>query len=180
MEFAFIDLLNSDWHDYRGTGQDEDRLDRPGFIEDFLQTWTLPQPTRIGKAEREALRSLRTLLRHMVDALAAGKRPTARDLTALNELLAAAPEAPRLVPAGVGYELHRVPVKAGWPAVVAAIAVPFAEVLAEREPQRLKVCENPDCGWVFYDDSRSRTRRWCEDTCGNLMKVRRFRARQKS
>jgi predicted RNA-binding Zn ribbon-like protein len=33
----------------------------------------------------------------------------------------------------------------------------------------------PGCGWVFYDRSKNRSRRWCEQaTCANLMKVRRF------
>ncbi|MHB9144612.1 MAG: CGNR zinc finger domain-containing protein [Symbiobacteriia bacterium] len=178
MEFAFLDLLNSDWHDYRGSGQVEDRLERPGFVEDFLQTWGLPRPTRVGPTEREMLRSLRTLLRRMVDALAAGSQLAPRDIAEFNRLLAAAPEAPRLAKVGDGYELRRIPLQTGWESVVAAIAAPFAQVLAEFDPQRLKICENPDCGWVFYDESRSRTRRWCEDgTCGNLMKVRRFRAR---
>ncbi|TMC65135.1 MAG: CGNR zinc finger domain-containing protein [Chloroflexota bacterium] len=38
-------------------------------------------------------------------------------------------------------------------------------------------CENPDCRWVYYDESANQNRRWCEDSCANLMRVRRFRAR---
>ncbi|UOK61501.1 CGNR zinc finger domain-containing protein [Paenibacillus sp. OVF10] len=34
---------------------------------------------------------------------------------------------------------------------------------------------------MFYDDTRSRTQKYCDDKmCGNLMKVRRFRAKRKS
>ena len=54
----------------------------------------------------------------------------------------------------------------------------FAAFLAEGDPTRLKLCENRDCRWVFYDTTRSRTRRWCADTCGNLIKVREFRRRK--
>ncbi|MCL6580471.1 MAG: CGNR zinc finger domain-containing protein [Firmicutes bacterium] len=44
-----------------------------------------------------------------------------------------------------------------------------------------KVCANADCGWLFYDDSRNRSRRWCDGRyCGNLIKVRRFRAKVRS
>ncbi|WP_141639042.1 CGNR zinc finger domain-containing protein, partial [Paenibacillus riograndensis] len=40
---------------------------------------------------------------------------------------------------------------------------------------------NPDCLWVYYDDTRNRSKRYCDDKmCGNLMKVRRFRARKKA
>jgi hypothetical protein len=50
---------------------------------------------------------------------------------------------------------------------------------------RLKAC--PDCRWVFYDKSRSRTRVWCGmyagdggRACGTISKVRRYRQRRKA
>jgi len=50
---------------------------------------------------------------------------------------------------------------------------------------RLKAC--PDCRWVFYDKSRSRTRVWCGmyadeggRACGTISKVRRYRKRRKA
>ncbi|MGH9209636.1 MAG: CGNR zinc finger domain-containing protein [Acidimicrobiales bacterium] len=50
---------------------------------------------------------------------------------------------------------------------------------------RLKAC--PDCRWVFYDRTRSGTKRWCLMNaagpngrgCGNIAKARRHRARQR-
>ena len=75
--------------------------------------------------------------------------------------------------------LRLVPTRQGLDAVLLAIVESFASFVVSGEPERLKLCENPDCRWVFYDTTRSRTRRWCADTCGNLMKVRDFRARQK-
>ena len=45
---------------------------------------------------------------------------------------------------------------------------------------RVKICNAPDCGLVFYDHSRSRTSRWCSmDTCGNRVKTRRYRQRDR-
>jgi len=44
---------------------------------------------------------------------------------------------------------------------------------------RIRVCENPGCQWYFYDETRSRTKRCCDETCANLVKVRRHRARKK-
>jgi predicted RNA-binding Zn ribbon-like protein len=49
---------------------------------------------------------------------------------------------------------------------------------------RLKAC--PDCRWVFYDHTRNGSKRWClmnaagssGRACGNIAKVRRYRARQ--
>src|ERR1022692_797869 len=47
--------------------------------------------------------------------------------------------------------------------------------------QRLKVCGNDDCRWVFYDRSHSRQGAWCDmAACGNLMKNRNLRARRGS
>ena len=48
---------------------------------------------------------------------------------------------------------------------------------------RLKAC--PDCRWVFYDHTRNGSKRWClmnapgsqGRACGNIAKVRRYRAR---
>lgn len=46
---------------------------------------------------------------------------------------------------------------------------------------RLGVCPGEECGWLFEDTSRNRSRRWCDMTdCGNLDKVRRFRSRRGS
>jgi predicted RNA-binding Zn ribbon-like protein len=50
----------------------------------------------------------------------------------------------------------------------------------EGDPDRLKKCSNADCSWMYYDDSQSMSRRWCTPrVCGNLTKVRRFRARHR-
>ncbi len=46
---------------------------------------------------------------------------------------------------------------------------------------RLKVCENSDCRWAFYDRSHSRRGAWCDmASCGNLIKNRNLRARRGS
>jgi hypothetical protein len=46
--------------------------------------------------------------------------------------------------------------------------------------RRLKACGNDDCGWAFYDRSHSRRGRWCDmSTCGNRMKNRTLRTRQR-
>jgi predicted RNA-binding Zn ribbon-like protein len=45
---------------------------------------------------------------------------------------------------------------------------------------RLKLCENPECSWAFYDSSRNRSGSWCRmGECGNRLKNRAYRARQR-
>lgn len=49
---------------------------------------------------------------------------------------------------------------------------------ANPEPDRLKIC--PNCGWLFLDRSRNRSRTWCDmAVCGNRSKARRHYHRSK-
>lgn len=64
-----------------------------------------------------------------------------------------------------GAELERVL----WPVVLAA-----AELLTAGEPTRLKECGGHDCSWLFLDQSKNRSRRWCSmQDCGNRVKAKR-------
>ncbi|MBO1582104.1 CGNR zinc finger domain-containing protein [Bacillus sp. XF8] len=68
----------------------------------------------------------------------------------------------------------------------------FSEILiiivnniALKQWKRLKAC--PDCKWVFYDNSRNGTKRWCGmyaskskgRSCGTIAKVQRHRRKHK-
>jgi predicted RNA-binding Zn ribbon-like protein len=45
--------------------------------------------------------------------------------------------------------------------------------------ERLGVCRNARCSWVFLDSSRNRSRAWCDmATCGARQKMRAYRARR--
>jgi predicted RNA-binding Zn ribbon-like protein len=79
-----------------------------------------------------------------------------------------------------GYTLAERPAASGWAAVLGEVAASFARTLAEADPRKIRVCASPDCRWVFYDDTKNASKRFCEEgTCGNLMRVRRFRARRR-
>ena len=45
---------------------------------------------------------------------------------------------------------------------------------------RLKICAYDDCEWAYYDHSKNRSRNWCEYGCGNKVKTRNYRARQRA
>lgn len=54
-----------------------------------------------------------------------------------------------------------------------------AALLTAEEVERLKLCDAHDCGWLFVDASRNRSRRWCDMAdCGNRAEARRFRERR--
>jgi predicted RNA-binding Zn ribbon-like protein len=62
--------------------------------------------------------------------------------------------------------------------LAAALARRLIEELSELEPDRLRRCARPECDLLFYDTTRSRTRRWhAEDPCGWRERQRAHRRR---
>ena len=181
MDLLWTSFLNSDFHDWRGTGRSEDRLDKPGWVAAFLAEWRLPAAGEPGAAEIAALKALRALLHRIASSMTGGLPVEGADLGALNAVLSGGAVLRRVDAADGGYDLKHLPASVGWLQVQAEIAASLASTLAEGEGVRIRFCENPDCQWVFLDDTRNHTKRFCDDKlCGNLMKVRRFRARRKS
>jgi predicted RNA-binding Zn ribbon-like protein len=178
MDLLLVDLVNSEWYD--GHGNREDRLLDQRWRAAFLDRWGLE---RYGSLDRRAvaeLGRLRAVLRDLTERLAAGIRPSPRQLAELNAVLARTPLRLELRRAGDGYAVASVPALGGHPhqQLLADVARSAADFLASEDLRRLKVCDNQDCRWVFYDESRNRSRRWCQSTaCGNRFKVRRFRER---
>ena len=54
-------------------------------------------------------------------------------------------------------------------------------LLTSSKLARLRRCGSSTCYWLFLDETKNCSRRWCEmASCGNLMKVRRHRAKHRS
>jgi predicted RNA-binding Zn ribbon-like protein len=175
----WIDLLNSDWHDHRGTGAQQDRLDDPRWLKSYVDRWELgledvPQE-RIGRSFRE----LREILRRIVDRIVIRKKIPSRDWSLLDDYLERVPFVRKVQVRGSKAEIIEVPVGDKLDVALATLARSFVETISQEDISRLKTCQNKDCHWVFMDASRNKSRRWCEDTCGNLMKIRRFRDRHR-
>jgi predicted RNA-binding Zn ribbon-like protein len=63
-----------------------------------------------------------------------------------------------------------------WPIVQSA-----ADLLTSPDLKKIRECEAGDCYWLFLDNSRNRSRRWCSmESCGNREKARRHYHRQRS
>jgi predicted RNA-binding Zn ribbon-like protein len=61
------------------------------------------------------------------------------------------------------------------------LALLALQFLTSEDVRLVNVCADRDCGWVFLDRSRNRTRRWCSSgDCGNRNRVRRYNARHAS
>jgi predicted RNA-binding Zn ribbon-like protein len=181
MEPLWADLINSDWHDYLGQGRDEDRLEKPEWVREFLARWELPTVDTESEETRLELRDLRSLLRRLASKLRTGRRVSDRDLSALNAHLASGSVVRRIERRDHILQMSLTPATSSLEAVLSEIAASFADMLVNGDPTRIRVCENQDCRWVIYDRSKNRTRRWCEGPtgCGNLIKVRRHRERKR-
>ena len=120
---------------------------------------------------------LRTQLERMFGAIIDGHAPAPVDLDGLNALLAEARAGQRLV-VGEGHYAFAwtAPVTLRTPMLLVVLAA--ADLLVGGDLVRLKRCPGPDgCGWLFLDESRNRSRRWCSmELCGNIVKARRFQA----
>jgi len=173
----WVDLANSEMWD--GYGHLTDFLDDPQWIGDFLEFWRF-RVSLPGPAVLRDLRDLRNLLRGFAEKTTNGAAIQPRDLEALNSWLKV-PVFRRLVENQNGLRLTHEPVQIGWPAVLAQIADSLAEALATHQHDRLKICANSDCAWIFVDRTKGRVKRWCSDaTCGNRDRVRRSRAAHKA
>lgn len=144
-----------------------------------LGRWGLDPGRPLTRAERAALEPLAELLRRLAETVAAGDQLSTDQLAELNAVIGRTPVVARIEAGGEGrYVLDLTPVAESWEdRAVRELAGSFASIL-RRAPDRLKLCENPDCRRAFFDRTRSRTRRWCDSAgCGNRARVRSYRER---
>ena len=134
-----------------------------------------------GERLARAARGLRDACYAALAAATAGGPPSAAELDALYAASGPLPPRPRLATDGVrlGWSSDpRVPLEAR---LAAAVVASTTEILAGAKRARLKRCANPECGWLFVDDSKNATRRWCSmASCGNRAKAKRHYQRTKA
>ncbi|GAA0912455.1 CGNR zinc finger domain-containing protein [Nonomuraea longicatena] len=137
-----------------------------------LRTWLDARdlPAEADTATLERARVLRAGIRERLLA-ANGGRPDEAAVAAADAVLAGLPLTVRLS--------VEEPLRADG--ALAAIGAAWATTVATGEWQRLKRCPDHDCAWVFWDGTRSRTRRWCSmRVCGNRAKARAHAERQRT
>lgn len=128
-------------------------------------------------AVRREIERFRGVLERILTDEAQGRGASDDDLDRLDRVLSRAGAARGLVPTvrGYGWGWRRDPgpvIRRLFPAAWSA-----AQLLASDDRHRLKCCDG--CGRLFIDQSRNRSRRWCDmGACGNRTKVRRFRNRR--
>jgi predicted RNA-binding Zn ribbon-like protein len=143
-----------------------------------LQRRATKSPQAARQAHRAAI-ELREALYRIFSAVIDGDSPPNRDMATLNKCLSRARPRQSLVRSTEGFRwrLNKEPCDLEAPVLLVAIAA--ADFLTEDDLSRLKRCPPPEgCGWLFYDESRNRSRRWCSmETCGSWAKSKTFRER---
>jgi predicted RNA-binding Zn ribbon-like protein len=134
-------------------------------------------------ADREALLrrliTARTALRDVAHAVAHEEAPPRPAIAEVNRTLAGR-ERIELVAADDGVRLGHSHVGDAVDDLLARIAEPIVREIGSGHEDRIRICDNETCRWIFFDESRGGRRRWCDmASCGNRAKARRHRARQK-
>lgn len=127
----------------------------------------------------QRVQKTRGALRELLDAAVEKRPPADSALREVNRALRAQ-YVYELVPASDGVSLdHR---HEGDPinGALARLSEAIARELTQEDKERLRVCANDECRWVFRDNSPAGRRKWCDmSSCGNRAKAARHRERQK-
>jgi predicted RNA-binding Zn ribbon-like protein len=172
--FLCIDFVNSRFANHPGTGEVYDRLE--------LRSWRAWFADRAGVAVRgqpspSAYRQLIELREPLRGLLEQRVAPDPVTLRLINYHLKGSAAAWELRRKGSAYVVDVVR-EPSWQSVIAVVLLSYAELLSSGELDRVRECANPHCTWLFYDESRNSSRRWCDPAaCGNLHSVRRHRLR---
>jgi predicted RNA-binding Zn ribbon-like protein len=129
-------------------------------------------------AELHLARGVRESIRAILVANSGGPQPAPGELQPLQAVANASRPALQVGPDG---QVSLDPEPPGPPGVaVGTLLIAIRDAQHDGTWQRLKACGNPDCLWAFYDRSHSRVGAWCDmASCGNRIKNRRLRQRQK-
>ena len=128
----------------------------------------------LARREFERAIDVREAIYRVFDATARDKPPAAADLQSLNELLATSPARTTLKRERNGFAWAVDGRGSTALGQLAPVLWSAGDLLTGAKLDKVKRCANPECGWLFLDDSRAGKRRWCSmQSCGNRAKARR-------
>ncbi len=126
------------------------------------------------------VRTVRAALRDVAHAVSHGRPAEPESLAEVNRAIASR-ERIELVRAPDGVSVGHSHVGDPLDDALARLADPLVREIQAGRGDRIRVCANDTCRWVFFDESRGGQRRWCDmASCGNRAKAARHRARVKA
>ncbi len=149
------------------------RLLSPKRLRD-LAKMAQSEPAAAAKALARA-KALREAMFAVVASIASGNAPSKDALVLVREhwIEGAKAHALRFDRGRVAVELDGA--AQGLDLIASAVAWRLVEFVLPRPIERLRICQGPNCSWLFIDSSKAGRRRWCDmAVCGNAAKARRF------
>ncbi len=146
-----------------------------------LRALATRRPDEADEAFKRAL-NLREALQAVFASVAAGQTTVDREaLAALDALLRPVLSMSSLVAPSTGaceWEFHAH--GDALDRVIWSVARSAADLLTSADLAHVRQCALENCGWLFLDLSKNKSRRWCAMMmCGNRNKARRHRASRK-
>jgi predicted RNA-binding Zn ribbon-like protein len=144
------------------------------------ETWADRHPAEAAAIFRGAI-ALRETIYRVFHAVASGNAPADGDLIELNRALKETPARSTLQRIGgtFGWRIEGKP-HAAASAMLAPVLWSAGDLLAAPQLARVRECANGKCLWLYLDESKNGTRRWCSmSACGNRAKAHRHYARLK-
>jgi predicted RNA-binding Zn ribbon-like protein len=121
---------------------------------------------------------LREVIYRIGAAIAHGEAPAPSDTDALARIHAACVARAKLTPFRDNFVWSWRPADGFAEAILGPIALSALTILAQSDVSRIKQCGGDHCGWLFFDTTKNKQRRWCEmEVCGNRAKQKAHRAR---
>jgi predicted RNA-binding Zn ribbon-like protein len=139
------------------------------------------QPRAAEDAVAQAL-GLREALYAVFSARAAGLPAALPDLRTINKAIGKAMTRAGVSPSAAGgFEWSWPDAPLGVDRVAWWVARSAAELLTSKDLTGVRECAGYDCGRLFMDGTKNRSRRWCDmASCGNRAKGRRHYERRKA
>ncbi len=146
---------------------------------DWLRAAVIADPELDRRLLRGALGLRETIYAIAVEV--AARRPAPRaGVEALARTHAACLACAKLSPFEGRYVWSWPPKENPVEAVLGPIALSALTTLTQGDLSRIKQCQGEKCGWLFFDTTKNKSRRWCEmEICGNRAKQRRYSARMR-
>ncbi len=177
-----LDFINTLEHERVA---DVEGLPTPAAAVEWLAERGLAHPADARRALRpvdalDRLHRVREAMREIAESAADARPADPEALAEINRALRAR-SVVELVPAPDGISVAHRHVGDPLDDALATLIEPLAREIASGRRDRLRVCANDSCRWLFFDESRTGRRRWCDmATCGNRAKAARHRARRQS
>jgi predicted RNA-binding Zn ribbon-like protein len=146
----------------------------PAVRDKALRRWVRERAQDATEAFHSAI-NLREAIYEIFRAIGAKETAPAGALATLNRALSATPARSSVerTPSGFAWRVAHADV-ASVPALLAPVIWSACGLLVSPRLQRVRHCANEQCLWLFVDDSKSGTRRWCAmSACGNRAKAHR-------